>query len=51
MISAGYFRVTKETLMKMSKQAGEQFLSEMVNYGGRISHYEMENWMSEMGWD
>ncbi len=51
MISAGYFSVSQSKLVKLGKTLGLQFLSEMADYGGRISYDEMHYWMNEMGWN
>ena len=45
MISAGYFEVNEEILKQFNKEEAKEFLWEMLNYGGRISHYGYEYWM------
>ena len=45
MRSAGYFEVNEEILKQFNKEEAKEFLWEMLNYGGRISHYGYEYWM------
>ena len=40
MISSGYFAVSKDKLFRLSKKDALQFVREMFEHGGRISHYE-----------
>ena len=45
MISSGYFKVTKGMLRCMTKTEAYEFISEMYNYGGRISHSQFQLWL------
>ena len=45
MISSGYFAVSKETLFRLTKKQALQFITEMFEHGGRISHYEYMAWV------
>ena len=47
MISSGYFKVP-EDIINWDKEKAKQFLWEMLNYGGRISHHEYKYWMRKL---
>ncbi len=47
--SRGWFRVPKKEIGTWPKDKAKQFLKEMMNHGGRISHYEYEYWCKKLG--
>jgi len=47
MISAGYFEVPT-SIVNWDFEKAQQFLKEMLNYGGRISYHEYEYWLEQI---